>query len=959
VRFPKGAEVAVPIEAVTTLLEREHDLTELRNALTEAQQGRGRLIVVEAPAGLGKTSLLRAAFQTAAATGFTCLRARAGELERDFAYGCLRQLLEPVIAKASATERARLFEGAAGLSTPLFTRGDVTQPLADNAFSMLHGLYWLLNNLAGGGPVALWIDDLHWCDTESLQFLNYLAPRLDGVALTVLTSTRVGEGVTPDLARLCAGPDTIMLRPQPLSIHATAALCERVLGTNVDDAFAAACREVTGGNPFFLEALLREASERKLSAAARDAALVRRLAPSAVARAVLLRLSGAPTAATALVNAAAVLGDGASVAEAAHVAEISTVEAAHAADLLVARSILKPAEGIEFAHSIVREAVYGARGANDRADAHARAARILAELGASDERVAAQIAEAKPSGAVERVELLRRVAAAALARGAPAAAAAWLRRALAEPPPPATRPEVLLELGSAELLLAKPESVDHLAAAVETIRQPRLLAKAARHLANGFNMIGEFDRAVATLDAAIRAVEREDRELALLLTAELAAKAQQARRETRAPAAERLARHGALEGSTPGERMVLASIAFEQARASESAVEAAAHIERGLAGGRLLEEQEPDVVGPFYALLLGLLATDALDLADASLEQALARARARASVPAVAFLLAHRAWFALRRGAVAQTETDARSALDLLTTHGIRLGCQFALAALIWALIERGAIEAAEHALRSSGLGDEIPPALSTNDLLEARGALRLEQGKAQEGLADLLEFGRRDALWGGANPLGSRWRSRAALVFAAIGDVEQARSLVSDDLERARRWGAATDIGVALRAGALVDRDAAIVDRLREAADVLERSPARLEHARALADLGAAQRRANRRADARGTLEEALKLARLCNADALVARARVELRAAGGRSSDSAGVGLQSLTVSERRVAELAAKGQSNPKIAQALFVTRKTVETHLGHIYSKLAISGRAELGRALAGPTSTAEH
>jgi DNA-binding CsgD family transcriptional regulator len=116
--------------------------------------------------------------------------------------------------------------------------------------------------------------------------------------------------------------------------------------------------------------------------------------------------------------------------------------------------------------------------------------------------------------------------------------------------------------------------------------------------------------------------------------------------------------------------------------------------------------------------------------------------------------------------------------------------------------------------------------------------------------------------------------------------------------------------------------------------------------------DLGAAMRRDNRRAEARGALEEGLDLAERCGAAALAETARTELLAAGGRSSDPYGEGLAQLTVSERRVAELAAEGRSNPEIAQALFVTRKTVETHLGHVYRKLDIAGRGELPDALAG-------
>jgi DNA-binding NarL/FixJ family response regulator len=130
----------------------------------------------------------------------------------------------------------------------------------------------------------------------------------------------------------------------------------------------------------------------------------------------------------------------------------------------------------------------------------------------------------------------------------------------------------------------------------------------------------------------------------------------------------------------------------------------------------------------------------------------------------------------------------------------------------------------------------------------------------------------------------------------------------------------------------------------------VHEQSTARLEYARTLTELGAALRRANSRAEARGVLQQAIELADACGARAIARQARTELRAAGGRSSDPQADGVAQLTASERRVAELAAQGQSNPEIAQTLFVTRKTVETHLGHVYRKLDIGGRGELARAL---------
>jgi DNA-binding CsgD family transcriptional regulator len=178
------------------------------------------------------------------------------------------------------------------------------------------------------------------------------------------------------------------------------------------------------------------------------------------------------------------------------------------------------------------------------------------------------------------------------------------------------------------------------------------------------------------------------------------------------------------------------------------------------------------------------------------------------------------------------------------------------------------------------------------------------------------------------------------------------------DDLERARRWRSASGIGIALRTVALTDGGSDSVARLREAVDALERSPARLALARALTDLGAALRRANRRAEARTALADALDLANRCNAGALVDRARTELRAAGGRSSRPEASGIRALTASELRVAEMAAAGESNPEIAQALYVTRKTVETHLGHVYRKLGISGRGKLAGAMAGRTPTSD-
>ena len=184
----------------------------------------------------------------------------------------------------------------------------------------------------------------------------------------------------------------------------------------------------------------------------------------------------------------------------------------------------------------------------------------------------------------------------------------------------------------------------------------------------------------------------------------------------------------------------------------------------------------------------------------------------------------------------------------------------------------------------------------------------------------------------------------------AATGDQDEGRARADRMLREAQTWGTPRAIGMALRAAGLVEGGARGLELLAEAAMVLERSPAPLEHARALLDLGAGLRRANRRAAARDPLRQALDLADACGARPLADRARQELRAAGARPRRPRLGGVHALTASERRIAAMAAQGLSNPEIAQALFVTKKTVEAHLSSAYRKLAIHSRAQLGAAL---------
>jgi DNA-binding CsgD family transcriptional regulator len=193
-------------------------------------------------------------------------------------------------------------------------------------------------------------------------------------------------------------------------------------------------------------------------------------------------------------------------------------------------------------------------------------------------------------------------------------------------------------------------------------------------------------------------------------------------------------------------------------------------------------------------------------------------------------------------------------------------------------------------------------------------------------------------------------WRSSAALAHLQLGDYDEARRLADEEVTLARPLGQPRTLGVALRAAGLTQSGCRGIELLREAVGVLESSPARLEHARAMTDLGAALRRSRHRAEAREPLGQGLDLAHRCGATALAERARRELLATGARPRRLMVSGRDSLTPSEARIARMAAEGLSTPAIAQALFVTPKTVETHLGHAYQKLEINSRHQLAEAL---------
>jgi DNA-binding CsgD family transcriptional regulator len=226
-------------------------------------------------------------------------------------------------------------------------------------------------------------------------------------------------------------------------------------------------------------------------------------------------------------------------------------------------------------------------------------------------------------------------------------------------------------------------------------------------------------------------------------------------------------------------------------------------------------------------------------------------------------------------------------------------------------------------------------------------------KGDHRAALEHALELGRTLAAFGHVNPPASypAWRSLAALEQHALGEAEEALALAQEEAVLSRAWGAPRTLGRSLRILGLIQGGDDGIACIREAVAVLEPSPARLEHAYALADLGAALRRANRRAEAREHLRLALELAQRSGATLLAEQTHEELIATGARPRRVVQTGAAALTPSERRIAAMAAEGLSNREIAQALFVTLRTVEMHLSNAFRKLDVSSRTQLAAALA--------
>ena len=920
------------------LIERERELGAIMSAVDAIAEGGGRVVVVEGPAGIGKSALLVAAREGGAADSLPVLSARGSELEAGFPFGVAHQLFEHVLHDPEAKARA-----LADAAAPAEAAFDAGASFGDVSFSALHGLYWMTLNIAAEGPLLLIVDDLQWSDRPSLRFLAYLAHRLEGTPIGILAGLRTTSPGTDAalVSDIASGPSTVVVRPGALSGDAVGELVASRFEQRPEERFTAACLDATGGNPLLLGELLGALAREGVSPTAAGAAAIGDVGPGAISRTVGRRLAGLAAEAAEVARAVAILGDGADLAAIAALVDRDPTEVAPITAALAEVEILRAGAPLGFVHALIRDAVYEQIPAAERQLQHARAARLALDGGAAAEVVAAQLLAAPTSGEPWVADALADAAAQANLRGASDVTIELLSRLLAEPIDEQRRARVLLELGIAEAKATnRDDAVAHLSEAYERLEPPELRGAAAYALARTFMFIG---RAQEAADLAARSRAGLGGELAdlakMLESIELTSLYFGARVDD---AERRFEAVRKLPPEASGGDGVLSAVAsydwmYRGGSASDCADLAAEAIE--LAAATELDSGLAWVVA--NVVLVAAERPEAIEIWD----RALARSHRQGSMFGVLTVHLWRGFTELRHGDLPAAEESLRSGVEQISLLG-GATLDYAYGLLCMTLLARGQVDAAEQALcaiaRPEGVGDGA--------LLwrSAEIELLVERGRFE----DALREARRHAElcdWR-TNPAYAQTLSFEARALDGLGRAEEAVAVLDRELKAAEAWGAPGAIGRVLRLRGEIRRAEGRRD-LERAVELLEASPMRLELARALAALGAALRLDRKPTEAREPLRRALELADVCDAAALSAHARSELHATGARPRSSALSGPDSLTPSERRVADLAAEGETNKQIAQALFVTPKTIEVHLSNAYRKLDISGRRELAGALA--------
>jgi len=913
------------------LYERTAELSAIDAAIARLGERRGSCLVLEGRAGRGKSTLIDHAVQRGRDSGARTWVVRARHLASAAPFEVLRRLLGPAVEEAGGVEA---LDGAARFAIPLFTPG------ADVSQGVDYGCQWLVAWLAERSPLVLAIDDAHWADGASLRVLLEIQADISVQPVTMLVASRPVENpeVQPILAAMAAQPDSTVLAPATLSREAVADIVFDKLGQPTNSAFVDECLKVSRGNAFYLHELLRPYqtdSRPNRQAFIRNGTLSLR-------RTVAWRLGELGSEATALAQAAAVLGDGCPLHLAAELARMEEPTAVDQASRLEVASILQHGDPVEFLHPLLRAAVEAELPDVVRGELHARAAQLLLFSGEPPESVALHLVNSPGSGDPEVATFLADEGEAALEAGSIALATQLLGRALEEPATTEERPRILIALGRAEHALGWLDAArHHLEAAMESEDRPAELTAAAELFdvlidAGQYDELGELHRRVLELEPDGRSMAEVRLQAQLLVNVVMAV---EPGLELPSELTEIDAHDLPVERDIDRYLLVVAAI-HERTMQRGTTQRLVDNLRRAVAA---LDGVGDGTLSEWDARVAIEAATFLADDEVAEADSILARVapsvlRLHGTAPILQSELEHRrVMSALAKGdfddvlatiALIEQRTAHSERSRFTAGHGFIRG---------WIAFQRGDYPTAGALLSARASEDPLYTALGA--LLAGEPARVLEMLKAQQLSSDV--DGPVTAIEVELDP--HLWASHA---LENLGDRDGAAREAAREVAIRRKYGPRFRLAQALRRQASFEPSRRAVPLLAEALDLAESTPRRPVIARVLSSYGSALRRVERIPEARLALYRAVDMAGDMGMARLRERAHQELLLAGGRPRRLRATGPHSLTAAQQQVARLAAAGRSNRQIAEELFVTIKTVETHLGAVYRKLGIATRDEL-------------
>jgi DNA-binding CsgD family transcriptional regulator len=941
-----------------SFLGRSQELAALRRLLHNASQGAGEAAVVQGEAGIGKTRLLAEIAAAATEEGFQVLSGATDELSRDRP---LAALIEAFGLRADSTDPQR------AEIARLIVADAVPFAAVDLSFRVINAAVSLLQRLATESPVVVAVEDLHWADPATLRAVRAIGAALPELPVMLLVTLRPFPE-RPELTRLIdelVSNGAAHLQLAALDEPAVTALAAAVAGAPPGAGLSGQL-SWAAGNPLFVIELVKALRDQNiLRVHGGMAEVADRVLPSTLPMTILRRMSFLPPATLEVLKIAAVLGREFSVAELATVTGRSVVMLLPELDAALQAGLLgqTPTGGLAFRHELMREAIYHQLAVPLRQGIHREVARSLTAAGIPMARVAEHLFLGATATDPESVRWLRRAAAEAAPRF-PAVAVRLCQRAfeLTNPDDP-DHDAVAAELAPLLLQTGRPAEAERIARAV-LARGPTAGVEVSLRRALGEVLwaMGWLEPAVAELEAVTRVPSAPERDgagaLALAANIRLFVGDQQGA----------CAQVERARAQAPDDDFVSCLAAQTLAIAADARGEVAEAVALAQQAVEIAARSRDPRVGhlhPQFHLGMVLVDADRRDDALAALQLGRRLGEQRGNVMWLPLYHALLAQVRAVGGELTDALAEVHAGLLLADEVGTRLHAAVLHGVAAWVALQQGDIATGEA--RMVDAANELKASVSEDwQLTAVAGGLRVAGARwpREWGLwiQALLCEARGDT--GRALAMLTRaWELGAALRFClsyrfvgpdlvrlavAAGEHDHARAVAQQVAGGACRARVASAAGAALRCQGLVEGDP---DALLAAVQAYRQAPPTVELALACEDAGAALARAGRGAAAVPLLDEALAFYLRCGAQRGAARADAALRTLGVRRRRAGQlrrpqVGWDSLTASELSVARLAAEGLSNPQIGDRLFISRRTVATHLASVFRKLGITNRVQL-------------